>query len=102
MLGTEYTDTVNFGSGLVITQQSIAVGSFSDIGPLNGADGILGLGPVGLTLDTLRNAPTATIATVTHNLYTQGIISTELISISFEPISDADITLGQLAFGGVD
>ena len=108
MLGTEYTDTVTLGKGLVITEQSIAVGSLTTgtplngAHPLNGADGVLGLGPVNLTLGTLPNAPTTTITTVTHNLYIQGIIPTELVCISFEPVSPTDITLGQLAFGGVD
>ena len=102
MLGTRYTDTVTLADGLDITQQSIGVGSLSDVAHLNGAEGIFGLGPVGLTLGALPNAPTTTLTTVTHHLYTQGIISAEVVSISFEPISATVITFGQLDFGGVD
>ena len=102
MLGILYTDTVTLGSGLVITEQSIAVGSLTNAHPLNGADGILGLGRVNLTLGTLPNEPTTIIPTVTQNLWRQDIISEEMISISFEPVSSTAISYGELAFGGVD
>ena len=102
MLGIEYTDTVTLGSGLVITEQSIGVGSYTSPPHLNGADGILGLGPVGLTLGSLPNEPTTIIPTVTQNLWRQDIISEEIFSISFEPMSSSAIGYGELALGGVD
>lgn len=45
--GTEYTDTVTLGTGLVITKQSIGVAS--SVTGISGVDGILGIGPVDLT-----------------------------------------------------
>ncbi|KAG1724851.1 aspartic peptidase domain-containing protein [Suillus lakei] len=89
--GTEYTDTVTLGSGLTITQQSIA-----------GVDGILGIGPLDLTQGTLTNSPATTIPTVTQNLYTQGTISQMVVGVSFEPTTSQSVTNGELTFGGTD
>jgi len=100
MLGIEYNDTFTLGRGVVITKQSIVVGSSTS--NLGDADGVLGLGPVNLSLGTLPNEPTMTIPTVTQNLWRQDIISQEIVSISFEPISSAWIVYGELTFGGVD
>jgi len=69
---------------------------------LRGADGVLGLGPVTLTLQTLTNQPTLTIPTVTQNLYNQGIISYELFSLSFEPWKSNEDVFGELTFGTTD
>src|SRR6267154_3355877 len=102
MLGIEYTDTLTLGSGLVITEQSIGVGSITRTAPLNGADGILGLGPLDLTLGKLVNAPTTTLPTVTRNLWAQDTISDEIFSIFFEPVTSAAILYGEIAFGGAD
>ena len=100
MTGEEFSDTVTFGNNFRITEQSI--GRASSSFDLEGADGILGLGPVALTQTTLRNHPTMTIPTVTQNLYTQGTISQELFSLSFEPISSDDLIYGELTFGTTD
>ncbi|TFK52338.1 acid protease [Heliocybe sulcata] len=96
--GTEYTDTVTLAPSLVIQNQSIGVASstqdFSDV------DGILGIGPVDLTEGTVSgNAP---VPTVTDNLYAQGTIATESISISFSPSTGTDVANGEMTFGGVD
>src|SRR6267154_4848844 len=86
MSGYEYNDTVTLGDGLVTSQQAIGVVSSSSKPPnLFGMDGLLGLGPVGLTRGDLVNAPTTTIPTVTRNLYTMGTIPEEVISIFFLP-----------------
>ncbi|KAG1795693.1 aspartic peptidase domain-containing protein [Suillus plorans] len=98
--GTEYIDTVTLGSGLTITAQSIGVASTS--AGFTSVDGILGIGPVGLTSDTLTNEPTKTIPTVTDNLYSQGTISQKVIGISFEPTISKTVTNGELTFGGTD
>ncbi|KAG1783587.1 aspartic peptidase domain-containing protein [Suillus placidus] len=98
--GTEYTDTVTLGSGLTITQQSIGVASFSAGFP--DVDGILGIGPVDLTVDTLPNSPATTIPTVTDNLYGQGTISQNVVGVSFEPTTSQTVTNGELTFGGTD
>ncbi|KAG1765088.1 aspartic peptidase domain-containing protein [Suillus occidentalis] len=98
--GTEYTDTVSFGSGLTITKQSIGVASTA-IG-FTGVDGILGIGPVGLTKGSLTNSPKTTIPIITENLHSEGIIPEMVVSVSFEPTTSLSITNGELTFGGTD
>ncbi|KAJ7509624.1 acid protease [Mycena galericulata] len=97
--GTEYTDTVILAPGLVITQQSIGVASTSS--GFTGVDGILGIGPVDLTQGTLSDA-SATIPTVTDNLFSQGTINSDLIGISFEPATSDNDDNGSITFGGTD
>jgi len=87
MSGDEYSDTVTFGDNFRITDQSIGISPQGNSPTVGGADGIIGLGSVILTEDTLTNQPTATIPTVTQNLYSQDTISQELFSLSFEPIN---------------
>jgi hypothetical protein len=99
-LGTEYTDTVSLGNGLTITKQSIGVAATST--GFTGVDGIVGIGPVDLTEGTLTKETTTTIPTVTQNLYTQGIISEEVVGVSFEPTNSEAVTNGELTFGGTD
>ncbi|KAG2088898.1 acid protease [Suillus cothurnatus] len=99
--GEEYTDTVTLNSNLVITNQSIGVGSASasETSGLDGLDGILGLGPVDLTQRTITNTYEA--ATVTDNLYAQKTISSEVLGVFFVPASTDDSS-GELTFGGYD
>ncbi|KAG6329087.1 hypothetical protein ID866_10002 [Astraeus odoratus] len=98
--GKEYIDTVTLGSGLTIDQQSIGVASTSS--GFDGVDGILGIGPVGLTKDTLYPDLSAEIPTVTDNLYNQDTIFVEIVGISFEPTTSQSDMNGELSFGGVD
>ncbi len=65
-------------------------------------DGILGLGPVDLTQNTVSNANT--VPTFMDNLYSQGSISTEVLGVSFRPESGSDTsdTNGELTLGGTD
>ncbi|THH08352.1 hypothetical protein EW145_g2760 [Phellinidium pouzarii] len=98
--GTEFTDTVSLGSGLTIPKQSIGVASQSQ--GFSGVDGILGIGPVDLTLDTLSPATGSSIPTVTDNLFSQGVISANEIGVSFEPTTEEVDTNGELTFGGTD
>lgn len=97
-LGTTDTDTVTLSSSLVITGQSIGVASsasgFDDV------DGILGIGPVDLTEDTVSG--TSSVPTVTDNLYSQGLISSEVIGISYNPTTSESTANGELTFGGTD
>ncbi|KAG1822107.1 acid protease [Suillus variegatus] len=95
--GEEYIDTVTLNSDLVIDSQSIGVASDTSIG--DGVDGLLGLGPVGLTRGTVSN--TDEVATVTQNLYTQGTISSEVLGVFFAPASSDDNS-GELTFGDYD
>lgn len=98
--GTEFTDQVSLASGLTISKQSIGVASRST--GFDGFDGILGIGPVDLTLDTLSPATTTTIPTVTDNLFSQGTITSNLVAVSFEPTTTETSENGELTFGGTD
>ncbi|KZP03468.1 aspartic peptidase A1 [Athelia psychrophila] len=98
--GTEYIDQVTITSGLVISQQSIGVASKST--GFSGVDGVLGIGPVDLTIGTLSPDTKSNVPTVTDNLFLAGTIPDHTIGISFEPTtSDSDVN-GELNFGGTD
>ncbi|KAG1842520.1 acid protease [Suillus subalutaceus] len=97
--GEEYTDTVTLNSDLVIVNQSIGVASASAASNLRGLDGMLGLGPVGLTQGIISN--TDEVATVMDNLYAQKTISSEVLGVFFAPASSDDSS-GELTFGGYD
>jgi saccharopepsin len=81
---------------LVITGQSIGVAhqsrGFQE-------DGVLGVGPIGLTQGTVTDV--YEVNTVTDNLYNQGTIDTKALGIYFVPPSIYDST-GELTFGGPD
>ncbi|OJT11874.1 Polyporopepsin [Trametes pubescens] len=98
--GTEFTDNVSLGSGLNIKGQSIGVASESD--GFDGVDGILGIGPVDLTVATLSPDTRSTIPTVTDNLFSQGVITQNLVAVSFAPSQKTDNVNGELTFGGTD
>ncbi|KAJ6606850.1 aspartic peptidase A1 [Mycena sp. CBHHK59/15] len=91
---------VTLATGLVIHNQSIGVATSS--AGFEGVDGILGIGPVSLTLDTLSPATTQLIPTVTDNLFSQGTISSDLIGISFEPTTQVEALNGEITWGGTD
>lgn len=93
------TDTVTLGPSLVIKNQSIGSASFSQ--GFQGVDGILGIGPKELTLGTLSNF-SETIPTITDNLFSQDSIISNLVAVSYEPISEAPVTNGELTFGATD
>ncbi|CZT13038.1 probable aspartic proteinase precursor [Rhynchosporium agropyri] len=97
--GTEYIDEVSFG-GLTVTSQSIGA-AFSATG-FQGTDGILGLGPIGLTVNTV--AATSTVPTFMNNLKAQRSITTEVLGVSFRSVSGRDTSSdnGVLTLGGVD
>ncbi|KAG2141410.1 aspartic peptidase domain-containing protein [Suillus bovinus] len=98
--GYEYIDTVDLGNGLIIAQQSIGV-AYHTTGDWGDADGILGLGPVGLTKGSLPDESGTTIPTITNNLHSQGTIHREIVSMYFEPATSAEMTAsGELTFGG--
>ncbi|KAI0793759.1 aspartic peptidase A1 [Fomes fomentarius] len=98
--GTEFTDTVSLGPGLVINGQSIGVATSS--GGFDGVDGILGIGPSDLTVGTLSPDTGNTIPTVTDNLFATGVITDDLVAVSFEPTNTIEIVNGELTFGGTD
>ncbi|KAI0299092.1 aspartic peptidase A1 [Multifurca ochricompacta] len=98
--GTEFTDTVTIGPGLVVPGQSIGVASTST--GFTGFDGILGIGPTDLTLGTLSPNTGSSIPTVTDNLFRRGTITSNLVSVSFEPTTTTSVKNGELTFGGTD
>ncbi|EMD32654.1 hypothetical protein CERSUDRAFT_118681 [Gelatoporia subvermispora B] len=98
--GTEFTDTVSLGTGLTITGQSFGVASRSE--GFEGVDGIVGIGPTDLTVGTLSPDTSSTIATVTDNLFAQGVIPEDLVAVSFAPTDSLADNNGELTFGGTD
>jgi len=98
--GTEFLDRVTITTGLVINNQSIGAASTST--DFEGVDGIIGIGPVDLTLDTLSPDTTEEIPTVTDNLFSAKTIPEHLVSVSFEPITADDTVNGELTWGGTD
>ncbi|KIL59248.1 hypothetical protein M378DRAFT_14952 [Amanita muscaria Koide BX008] len=97
--GNEYYDTVTIGS-LVIPNQSIGVATTST--GFAGTDGIIGIGPVDLTVGTLSPDTNTPIPTVTDNAYAQGSLTADQIGISFEPTTSTSVQNGELTWGGVD
>lgn len=95
--GTEYTDTVTLGPGLVIKKQSIGVANKTD--GFDDLDGILGLGPVALTENVVSNKNT--VPTVADNLFHAGKIASETLGIFYRPIINGSGS-GELTWGGVD
>ncbi|KAF8808105.1 acid protease [Phlegmacium glaucopus] len=89
-------------TSLVIPKQSIGVAARST--GFAGVDGIIGIGPVDLTLGTLSPHTTATIPTVTDNLFAAGTITANEIGVSFEPITSptGEQLNGELTWGGID
>ncbi|KAJ7626985.1 aspartic peptidase domain-containing protein [Roridomyces roridus] len=98
--GIEVFDQVEIAPGLVIADQAIGVAATS-IG-FDGVDGILGIGPVDLTLGTLSPDSNLIIPTVTDNLFSQKTITNNMIGISFEPTTSVASQNGAIAFGGTD
>ncbi|EIN03783.1 acid protease [Punctularia strigosozonata HHB-11173 SS5] len=99
-------DQLSLSPNLAIKNQSIGVANSTYDFDTSGAvpvDGILGIGPVDLTRGSLSNK-TETIPTVVDNLYSQGLIAENLISISFRPSANGSTSdkNGELSFGSVD
>ncbi|KIM81507.1 hypothetical protein PILCRDRAFT_787222 [Piloderma croceum F 1598] len=99
--GNEFIDEVTLSPELVIKSQSIGVANFST--GFEGVDGILGVGPTDLTNHTINNS-SLLVPTVTDNLYKQGSISIDLVSIAFAPTTaeNDNTTVGLMTFGGTD
>ncbi|KAG2078738.1 acid protease [Suillus decipiens] len=99
--GIEYLDSVNVGPGLTAVLQSIGVASESQ--GFDDFDGVLGIGPIALTLNTLTELPTEPIPTVTNSLAGQNTIPRDVLGIFFQPYSgSSEATRGQITFGGTD
>ncbi len=60
------------------------------------------IGPNSLSVGTLSPHNSSTISTITDNLYQQGKISQDLVSLYFEPTNSKWFANGELTFGGTD
>ncbi|KAH9052761.1 aspartic peptidase A1 [Lactarius vividus] len=87
----EFSDIVTLSPSFVFPA-SIGVASTS-IGS-QGFDGVLGIGH--------DDSTTGTSSTITGNLFSEGIIPADLVSMSFEPTTNTSVTNGELTFGGTD
>ncbi|KAK2462248.1 hypothetical protein APHAL10511_005744 [Amanita phalloides] len=97
--GTEYFDDVKLGN-FVVKNQSVGVAASSS--GFTGFDGILGIGPTGLTIGTLFPHTTTSIPTVTENAFSQKKISANMLGVSFEPATKRSVQNGELTWGGID
>jgi len=100
MSGTEFNDKFSLNSGLNVFGQSIGVATQST--GFDGVDGILGIGPTDLTLGTLSPDTTTLIPTITDNLFSQAVITQNLVSVSFQPTTSLSVVNGEITFGGTD
>ncbi|KAF8555831.1 acid protease [Imleria badia] len=99
--GREYLDQVTFAPSLVITNQSIGAALY--FGEFGSVDGILGVGPTGLTNTTLTPPDYhENIPTVIDNLMSQGLIKNKVLGVYFAPSTNLNDTNGVLTYGGVD
>ncbi|KAL5537211.1 hypothetical protein ACEPAF_1034 [Sanghuangporus sanghuang] len=99
--GKQYLDRVALSPSLVINHQGIGVTTKEEAQGFDGVDGILGIGPVELTVGTVSDDQP--VPTVTDNLYKQKLIPKNSIGISYVPTmgSGGDLS-GELTFGGED
>ena len=58
------------------------------------------IGPVDLTEGTTESGDP--VPTVIDNAFAQGLISSALVGVSFEPTTEISVTNGELTFGGID
>ncbi|KAI0094449.1 aspartic peptidase A1 [Irpex rosettiformis] len=100
MDGTEFNDKITITSANVVFGQSIGVAT--DSSGFDDVDGVLGLGPTGLTIGTLSPDDKQSIPTITDSLFQQASIPQNLVSISFEPTTSDGAVNGELTFGGTD
>lgn len=96
--GEEYTDTVSLGDTFTISNLSIGVASTAT--GFTGVDGIVGVGPAGLTAGT--TSANTTIPTITDTAASEGIIPAAILGVYFAPPTGQDTQNGEVTFGGVD
>ncbi|KAI8578332.1 hypothetical protein K450DRAFT_189940 [Umbelopsis ramanniana AG] len=96
--GKLYKDSVTLSPSLAISQQIIGVATQAN--GIDSVDGILGLGPVDLSLGTSSNQHN--IPTVVDNLFAQGTMNSNEFALSFRPCTGASVKNGYITFGGID
>jgi len=97
--GVQLVDTVTLGS-LVINEQQVGSTS-TNVFSKFGVDGILGVGPVGLTVGKLSPSTAVSSPTVVDTMRAQGIISAAILSVYLVPSYQGAVS-GQVSFGGID
>ncbi|KAG2352548.1 acid protease [Suillus spraguei] len=97
-VGILFTDTVSLSDDITVARMPIGV-AYAHQGITD--DGVLGIGPRGLTIRTLDDNPEETYPTITELLHTRNIISKPLVAIFFKPSTGTDDD-GELSFGEVD
>ncbi|PPR01599.1 hypothetical protein CVT26_013337 [Gymnopilus dilepis] len=100
VLGVEAHDTMDLAPGLNLPNQSLGMALVSE--GFTGVDGILGIGPTDLTVGTLIPSTTASIPTVTDNLFTEGIIPEREVAVYFQPADGLSTVNGEMTFGGIN
>ncbi|EJD07268.1 acid protease [Fomitiporia mediterranea MF3/22] len=99
--GEQYNDRVSLASNLVIPKQGLSVTTKDKAKGFEDVDGILGIGPVALTVGTVSDGKE--VPTVTDNLYEEKLIPNNSLGIFYAPTIDSAGKLnGQLCFGGED
>ncbi|KAI7883330.1 acid protease, partial [Lichtheimia hyalospora FSU 10163] len=95
-------DTVTLNDVISVPHTNFAVSNIND-GELtrDGADGILGIGPD--PLSRFNNPDNAVVPTLVSTMFEQGVISSNLFSIYFQPINGTSLESrinGNIIFGG--
>ncbi|KAH9934569.1 aspartic peptidase A1 [Epithele typhae] len=99
-VGMEVVDQVTLAPGLTLPRQSIGDGLVS-MG-FSGVDGILGIGPKGLTCGSFLPELGKCVPTVTDTAFQLGLLTEYMVGISFAPSATEGSTNGELTFGGID
>jgi hypothetical protein len=94
-----YKDQVTVAPSLTITDQIIGADS-KPVDGFNGLDGLLGVGPAGLT--TNKTTCGKIIPTIMDNLFNQKKIPANQYALSFQPSSTKSDPNGEITFGGID
>ncbi|KAG2364073.1 aspartic peptidase domain-containing protein [Suillus spraguei] len=91
-----FTDVLTFDDTFT-TEMKIAVASDYDEGMIY--NGVLGIGPTGLSAGSVKNHPEIELETITQRLFDTGSISQPLVGIFFQPSSRDGNDGGILNFG---
>jgi len=100
MQGSLYYEKVALSSTIEVSSQAIGVAA-SQKG-FDGVDGVLAIGPARLTRGTSSQGATVQYPTITDNLWSKGVITNNVVSLSWEPTNAVGTINGQITFGGVD
>ncbi|KAI0760882.1 aspartic proteinase precursor [Trametes elegans] len=95
--GQEYLDTVTIGKNKLT---NLSIGVASNVSHFDRYDGILGIGPTGLTVHTTSGGQT--VPTILDNAFSQGVIKNKVLGISFEPTTEINVTNGELTSGDIN